>query len=189
MAWMAALPAIIGAGASILGGERASKRSLQSVREQMAFQKMMSDTAHQREVADLRAAGLNPILSATGGSGASTPAGANVNFQDVLSPGVNSALAALQMRYQLRKMGAEIENIQNSSELLQRNAEKSGTENRILDEALKGAQVEGALDSTPVGELFKDGIGKVSVGEITRLLNRIFGGGSSASNILRSFGR
>lgn len=49
--------------------------SAQQAQKQMDFQLMMSNTAHQREVTDLQAAGLNPVLSA-GGSGASTASGA-----------------------------------------------------------------------------------------------------------------
>lgn len=44
--------------------------------DQMSFQQHNADTAHQREVKDLQAAGLNPILSA-GGNGSATPAGAS----------------------------------------------------------------------------------------------------------------
>lgn len=43
------------------------------------WQKMMSDTAHQREIRDLQAAGLNPILSATGGNGAAVGSGATAS--------------------------------------------------------------------------------------------------------------
>lgn len=122
--WSFLAPAL-GAGADIwsankmaAGQQEANATNLESAREQMAFQASqtaqqqafqteMSNTSHQREVADLRAAGLNPVLSAN--SGASTPAGASgsgaqatvqnasPNYGGIVPKGIDTAVKLKQM--------------------------------------------------------------------------------------------
>jgi len=207
------LPALIGAGASLLGGifgnnsakkaaKSANKYALLQSREQMAFQEAsnakqmafqeaqnqkamdystqsnktqmdyqtsMANTAHQREISDLRAAGLNPILSGMGGSGSAVPVGSSssgvtsagssssgsqgqvykADVRDVIGPAVQSYLATALQTAQIAKLEAETqtekwrpENVQSTTSLVKAQAatEAWGPEQRKWATELLGAQ-------------------------------------------------
>lgn len=103
-------PSFISAGASLLGGFMSNESAADRAQDQMDFQERMSSTAHQREVADLRAAGLNPILSASkGGIGASTPPGAMPQIFNPIESAVHSALQAWQGQRDEERKSSEIE--------------------------------------------------------------------------------
>lgn len=99
--------AIGGAALGVLGSAWSNSQNKKEARRNRAFQERMSNTAYQRSMADMRKAGLNPMLAYTKG-GASTPSGAQAKIANPLEGASSTAM-------QLMRTRAEIENIRTST--------------------------------------------------------------------------
>lgn len=140
-----------GSVTSALSQSDTNKMQMELAGRQTQFQADMSNTAHQREVADLRAAGLNPILSARYG-GSSTPSGSMaqlVNPYKDLPSGINSA----SQTYSDRKLNeVQVENVRAQTLANSANAQKTFNESNgiVIENAIRTQRLKQIMASTKV---------------------------------------
>lgn len=178
--------AIIAGGSGLVGSIIQGEYSRRQANAQMDFQRDMSSSAHVREVADLRNAGLNPILSALG-SGASTPGGAmgeTPDFAGALSTGMNTALAIRTQNKDLEQKDSLIgntdqdtQNKRESNKLI--NQQAAATALDVKQKAMSNKVLEQTIDAQ-----IKKARAEGDYAEINQLMGVINSGASSANQLV-----
>ena len=162
MGWGAAVAGIAGGLAGAFGQSSANRQNWKIAKKQMEFQERMSNTAVQRRMADLKKAGINPILAYRQG-GASTPGGQTAVMQNVgagVSQMVSGALGAVRMKEEIQNLRAQRAVINNDALL------------KMQDAMLKRLMVN-ALGEYPAGMPGNTLQRRMFQAQFRELLNRI----------------
>lgn len=131
----------------LLGQSSANKANAEEAAKSRKFQNTMwkkslaaSGSAHQRQVADMKAAGLNPMLSAMGGQGSAPPQGqssaTSAKQESTLGAGISSALDAKANKQQIQESKQRTDLTGSQDHLTQI---KTGTERHLREQAKQQA--------------------------------------------------
>jgi len=93
-------------GLNYVGQKDANATNMQLASNQMDFQREMSNTSYQRAVADMKKAGLSPMLAYSQG-GASSPGGATTTVQNKFSGAVQAAQAQQLQSEQIKQIQSQ----------------------------------------------------------------------------------
>lgn len=170
-------PALIAAGASLVGGAMANSARRSESAKNRRFQERMSDTSYQRSMADMEAAGLNPMLAYQKG-GATTPSGSVAQQQDIISPAVSSAMSARRLDQELDNLKADEWNKNADTDLKYTDAQKKSSEialtnEMISTEKLRQKQIDESAKATAYENSKRKQDAKVYEGEYGDVLRTI----------------
>lgn len=124
--------------ANISSARQAEIWSSDEALKQRDFQERMSGSSHQREVSDLKSAGLNPLLSLN--SGASTPPGAMGSAFAARSESVGSLYSGISSS--ARDALSLMQNMSESNSRIELNRSQSKLSKENIDKASADAYIE-----------------------------------------------